>query len=332
MFIYSAFWLPALSNPITGTIAIVVGVGIVTYQVIQNIKSSSHPFGSAPYADEVEAKRSSSQTYNKFVETENSPKPKVEGEQKTSENGTKAGKGSGIPKGREKVLGFPAPDPKFSGSLNDTSSPTSTAVIDTDNPNFYFNRDPQAALFRIQKRRLENRDGEISNPVDNPNPHPIDPEIDQTNISQVNSFNKTELNSPEVDPDRDKWIQVDNPSPITTVGQTQVQPFLNTTFEMRSAPIAGTDIAIFNPSEIVNAINQDQTSDKYFDNLFKTHLGHTEETEKDIKLSEQAIAFMPIGLVTGLNIEPVIGLRALYRIVEGFPCSRSQIQRKLKRY
>jgi hypothetical protein len=259
MLLFTAFWLPALAIPGLTPVIVVVGIGLVTYQIVTNIKSSSQPFGTAPYVDEVNTKKGIDSSYSKFVETENSPKPKVEGEQKTGENATKAGKGSGVPRGREKVLGFPAPDSKYGGTLNDTQTTSSTALVDTDNPNFYQNRDPLAGLIQIRKRRLLDKGFAVLTPTDTP----VQSEGDPNGDNNTGTGNETyaDLNPPLNDVERDKWIPVNNPSPLATIGQMQIQPLLNTTLTLRSAPTTGEEIAVFDPSEIVNAVNTDNSSE-----------------------------------------------------------------------
>lgn len=318
MFIFANAWLlPFVANPVLLGIAIVI-TATASIVIANQIQSSTQPFGNVRYINEVDTQRSLDSNYNEFVVTENSPVPKVEGEQETEENATEAQDGDGkiTEKGKSWSTGFP--ENKGGISLNDAEISSSSAVIDTNNPNFYQNRDPIALVFEITKERLYNRDDDINNPSDNTNKHPIDPSLDNTNFSQVNQFNKTELGSPDVDLNRDKWIAVDNPTPITNTGSSFVIPLINYTYELRSAPVTGNDVAIFDPTEIVTAINNENASSKYFDNLMRTHLGHIESTEEDIKLSEQTIVFLPAGMIGGLEIQPIIGIKALHRMKEAF--------------
>lgn len=314
-----AFWLPAIAVPAIAPIVVTVAVGLVAVQAINSIRNTSQPFGTAPYANEVQQRKIVDNSYNKFVETENSPKPKVEGEQKTGENAKEAGKGAGVPRGREKVLGFPAPDSKYGGTLNDTQTTGSTALIDTNNPNFYFNREPLAGLIQIRRRRLLNAGFATLAIKDTPQQSEgtgAGAGVGAEAGGSGGGSQTVNLNAPAVDVDRDKWITVDQPTPEVTIGQMQIQPILNETLTLRSAPVtsAGDSVAVFDPTEIVQAVNNSNKSEQYFDMLGKNYLGY----ESDKNIDELSALFLPYGMISGLNIEGIFGLEALYRIAEGF--------------
>jgi hypothetical protein len=317
----TAWLLPLSSNPITAIIVAGVVIGYVVYSTVR-ISNTSQPFGSGTLIDEIESKKSASSAYYGFVEGGkygNTAQGGQTGTQEEIQEEIEADIGNGDGVGSEDGIFTGSPTWGLSGlagNLADTSGASSWAT-DTDG-HYYPNINSVALLIETEKPRLKAHNSVYPEPIDNPNPHPVDPDLNLNDIEAINQFNKTELNLPDVDIDRDKWISVDLPLPLRNIGESFRQPLVRGTQELYSAPTTGDEISIFDPTEINNVLNIDGTSDKYFENLTRTFLGHTEASEKEIKLSEQAIVFIPTAFISGLQIDPIIGLKALYRIAEAF--------------
>lgn len=166
-----------------------------------------------------------------------------------------------------------------------------------------------------------------SNPNQNPNPNPTPPPNPDPDPIKTDELTDLKDNpKPDINPNqnptptvRSKWIVVNQPSHETPVGQVYTPPVINTNIDLSSAPVTDGDTTVFDPSEVFQAVMNATTAEDYADYLFRSSQGLVTGTyEENLDLTDVAIALFPTLFLNGAQIEPVIGLKSLYRIAEAF--------------
>jgi len=195
------------------------------------------------------------------------------------------------------------------------------AVEDKENTNVDSEIEKIRKREKLKKQIIDEGKKIIPSPFPDPDP---DPDLDIIDNAQLKSLSNSP--QPDIDPNDDptptkrtKWIVINQPSLDTPVGQIYVPPVIDDTVQLYTAPVTSGDSTIFDPTELHSAIIAASTAETYADYLFRASQGGVVGSyEEELDMTDVAIAFFPSMFIQGAPLEPVVGLKSLYRIAEAF--------------